>query len=197
VEPAVAEAMHRAVETFGRLNAKLIEIEVPPLEGQLDYGKLFNNVLLYEFNQILGDRYRSTPNARNLYGPIVQDNIAVGSRVARQDYEEIMQERSAVIAQVKSAFKRVDALLTPALPTVAPLLKASAQDYARGRQFTIPFSYTALPCLVVPCGFGPEGLPIGMQIVGDHFQEALLLRIGAAFEGATSFHKQHPPIYCT
>lgn len=197
VEPAVAEAMHRALETFGRLNAKLIEIEVPPLEGQLDYGKLFNNVLLYEFNQILGDRYRSTPNARNLYGPIVQDNIAVGSRVARQDYEEIMQERSAVIAQVKSAFKRVDALLTPALPTVAPLLKASAQDYARGRQFTIPFSYTALPCLVVPCGFGPEGLPIGMQIVGDHFQEALLLRIGAAFEGATSFHKQHPPIYCT
>jgi aspartyl-tRNA(Asn)/glutamyl-tRNA(Gln) amidotransferase subunit A len=46
-------------------------------------------------------------------------------------------------------------------------------------------------------GFGPEGLPIGIQIVGDHFQEALLLRIGAAFEGATSFHKQHPPIYCT
>src|SRR5262249_33562436 len=139
VEPAGAEAVHRAGETFGRLNVKGIEIEVPPLEGQLDYGKLFNNGLLDEVNQVLGQRYRSTPNAKDLYGPIVQDNIAVGSRVARQDYEKIMQERPAVIAQVKSVFNGVDALLTPALPTVAPLLKASAQDYARGRQFTIPF----------------------------------------------------------
>jgi aspartyl-tRNA(Asn)/glutamyl-tRNA(Gln) amidotransferase subunit A len=96
---------------------------------------------------------------------------------------------------VKSVFKHIDAMLTPALPTVAPLLKASAQDYGRGRQFTIPFSYTALPCLVIPCGFGAEGLPIGLQIVGDHFQEALLLRIGAAFESATDFHNRHPPIF--
>jgi aspartyl-tRNA(Asn)/glutamyl-tRNA(Gln) amidotransferase subunit A len=197
VDPAVAEAVHHAVETFGRLGAHVIEIEVPPLAGQLDYGTLFNNMLLYEFNQILGDRYRSTPNAKELYGPIVQNNIDVGSRVPRDAYERLVQERPGVIAQVKAAFKRVDAMLTPALPTVAPLLKASAQDYGRGRQFTIPFSYTALPCLVVPCGFSPDGLPIGLQIVGDHFQERQLLRIGAAFEAATSFHERHPPIFCS
>lgn len=197
IEPDVAQATHRAIEIFARLGARVIEIEVPPLEGQLDYGKLFNNVLLYEFNQILGERYRNAPNAKELYGPIVQDNIAVGSRVSREDYDKIIRERPAAIAQVKSAFKRVDAMLTPALPTVAPLLKASAQDYGRGRQFTIPFSYTALPCLVIPCGFGAEGLPIGLQIVGDHFQEALLLRIGAAFESATGFYDRHPPIFCS
>jgi aspartyl-tRNA(Asn)/glutamyl-tRNA(Gln) amidotransferase subunit A len=191
----VTQATHLAIEIFARLGARVIEIEVPPLEGQLDYGKLFNNVLLYEFNQILGERYRNTPNAKELYGPIVQDNIAVGSRVSREDYDQLIRERPAVIAQVKSVFKHIDAMLTPALPTVAPLLKASAQDYGRGRQFTIPFSYTALPCLVIPCGFGAEGLPIGLQIVSDHFQEALLLRIGAAFENATDFHNRHPPIF--
>ncbi len=197
IEPAVAAAVHQAVEMFSRLGAHVIEIEVPPLEGQLDYGTLFNNVLLYEFNQILGDQYRGTPNAKDLYGPIVQDNIAVGSRVPREAYEKIVQERPGVIAEVKRAFKRVDAMFTPALPTIAPLLKASAQDYGRGRQFTIPFSYTAVPCLVVPCGFSPEDLPIGLQIVADHFQEGLLLRIGAAFEAATSFHERHPPMFCS
>jgi aspartyl-tRNA(Asn)/glutamyl-tRNA(Gln) amidotransferase subunit A len=196
VEPAVSEAVHHAAETFARLGARVIEIDVPPLEGQLDYGKLFNNVLLYEFNQILGERYRSTSNAEALYGPIVRDNIAVGTRVPREEYEKLLRDRPRVIAEVKGAFKRVDALLTPALPTVAPLLKASSQDYARGRQFTIPFSYTAMPCLVVPCGFDLQGLPIGMQIVADHFQEALLLRIGRAFEAETSFHDRHPPIFC-
>jgi len=48
----------------------------------------------------------------------------------------------------------------------------------------------------VPGGFGSEGLPIGLLIIGNRFQEALILRIAAAFEAATDFHKQLPPIYC-
>jgi len=107
-----------------------------------------------------------------------------------------MKERPAIIAQVKKVFSEVDALLTPALPTTAPLLQTSALDCLRGRQFTIPFSYVALPCVVVQCGFDPAGLPIGLQIVGDHFQEAALLQIGYAFEQATDYHKKHPSIFC-
>jgi aspartyl-tRNA(Asn)/glutamyl-tRNA(Gln) amidotransferase subunit A len=85
--------------------------------------------------------------------------------------------------------------LMPALPTTAPLLKASAQDFGRGRQFTIPFSYAALPSAVVPCGFDPQGLPIGLQIVGNHFSEAALLRMAYAYEQATDFHTKHPPLF--
>ncbi|MCB1883326.1 MAG: amidase [Geminicoccaceae bacterium] len=196
VEPSVADAVKAAAETFARLGAEVSEIEIEPLEGRLDYGELFNKVLLFEFNQVLGERYRNTPNAAELYGPIVQKNIEVGSRVPREDYERLLKERPALTAEVKSAFREVDALLTPALPTVAPLLSASAKDYGRGRQFTIPFSYTALPSAVVPAGFSPEGLPIGLQIVGDHFQEAFLLQVAAAFEAATDFGQRQPPVHC-
>jgi aspartyl-tRNA(Asn)/glutamyl-tRNA(Gln) amidotransferase subunit A len=196
VEAPVADAVKKAADTFSSLGAKVVEVEIEPLEGKLDYNKLFTNILLYEFNQILGDKYRSTPNAEDLYGPIVTNNIAAGSKVSREDYEKTMSERPGIIAQVKKVFSEVDALLTPALPTTAPLLKASAQDYGRGRQFTIPFSYVALPSVVVPCGFDPGGLPIGLQIVGDHFQEAALLQMGYAFEQATDYHKKHPPIFC-
>lgn len=197
VENPVAEAVKKAVDKMASLGAKIVEVQIEPLEGKLDYNKLFTNILLYEFNQILGDKYRNTPNAEELYGPIVTNNIAAGSKVSREDYERTMNERPAVIAEVKRVFSKVDALLTPALPTTAPLLKASAQDYGRGRQFTIPFSYTAMPSVVVPCGFDPAGLPIGLQIVGDHFQEAALLQIGYAFEQATDFHKKHPPIFAS
>lgn len=195
VEAPVADAVERAADKFSNLGAKVVEVQIEPLEGKLDYNKLFTNILLYEFNQILGDKYRSTPNAEDLYGPIVTNNIAAGSKILREVYEKTMSERPGIIAQVKRVFSEVDALLTPALPTTAPLLKASAQDFGRGRQFTIPFSYVALPSVVVPCGFDPSGLPIGLQIVGDHFQEAALLQMGYAFEQATDYHKKHPPIF--
>lgn len=195
VDPPVAEAVKRAADKFANLGARIVEVEIEPLEGKLDYNTLFTNILLYEFNQILGDEYRNTPNAAELYGPIVTDNISAGSKVSREDYEKTMNERPSIIAQVKKVFGEADALLMPTLPTVAPLLKASTQDYGRGRQFTIPFSYVALPCAALPCGFDPAGLPIGLQIVGDHFQEAALLRVAYAFEQATGYHKKHPPIF--
>src|SRR3569623_729700 len=195
VATPVAAAVAKAAEKLKSLGAKIVEVEIKPLEGQLDYNKLFTNILLYEFNQILGEKYNSTPNAAELYGPIVTNNIAAGSKVTKEDYEKTMSERPAIIAEVKKVFDKVDALLTPALPPTAPLLKASAQDYGRGRQFTIPFSYTALPSAVVPCGFDRQGMPIGLQIVGDHFSEAALLRMAYAYEQATDFHKKHPPIF--
>jgi aspartyl-tRNA(Asn)/glutamyl-tRNA(Gln) amidotransferase subunit A len=197
VDAPVAEAVKRAADKLASLGATIVEVQVETLEGKLDYNKLFTNILLYEFNQILGEKYRSTPDAGELYGPIVANNIAEGSRVSREEYEKTMGERPGAIAQVKKVFSEVDALLTPALPVTAPLLQASTQDYLRGRQFTIPFSYAALPCLVVPCGFDPGGLPIGLQIVGDHFQEAMLLRAAYAFEQATGYHTKHPPIFAS
>ncbi|WP_299822807.1 amidase [uncultured Jannaschia sp.] len=196
IDPPVEAAIRAAADTFSDLGAEIVDIKVPPLEGQLDYAALFSEILLYEFNQILGDQFRSTPDAERLFGPIVTANLTDGAAVTQEQYEARIAERPSILAEVKSAFNSVDAFLTPSLPTTAPLLSAAAQDFGRGRQFTIPFSYTALPSVAVPCGFSPEGLPIGLQLVGDHFQEALLLRMASAFEAATMFHNRRPPIFC-
>ena len=107
-------------QALARLGAEIKEIRIEPLEGRLDYSKLFSEILLYEFNQILGDQYRSTTNAAELFGPIVTNNIDVGSKVTKEQYEGRIRERPAIIAEVKQAFRDVDALLTPALPTTAP-----------------------------------------------------------------------------
>jgi aspartyl-tRNA(Asn)/glutamyl-tRNA(Gln) amidotransferase subunit A len=61
-------------------------------------------------------------------------------------------------------------------------------------QFTGVPSLTGLPSLNVPCGFDHDGLPVGMQIIGRPFDEALLFRIGAAFQSATDFHTRAPSL---
>ena len=195
VDPDVAAAIQSAADTFASLGAEIIEIDIPLLSsGPLEYSALFN-ILLYEFNQILGDEYNAEAN-KNLFGPTVQGNIARGSEISAETYETAQRERPSQTAELKAAFNQVDALITPALPMVAPLLNAEGEIYARGRQFTLPFSFTALPSVTTPCGFSTDGLPIGMQIVGNHFEEALILKIAAAFESGTAFSKQRPPLYC-
>src|SRR5207247_4357709 len=74
VDEPVAKAVRDASQTLARLGAEIKEIRIEPLEGRLDYSKLFSEILLYEFNQILGDQYRSTQNATKLFGPIVSNN---------------------------------------------------------------------------------------------------------------------------
>ena len=55
-------------------------------------------------------------------------------------------------------------------------------------------SLTGLPALAVPCGFDPDGLPVGMQLIGKPFDEATLFRVGAAYQALTDFHHKAPPI---
>jgi len=195
VDADVAAAVQAATRTLEQLGATVVQVRIPMLAGPLEYSALFN-ILLYEFNRVLGDEYRATAN-KKLFGPIVQANIARGQTVSREFYEKALGERAQQRAAFREVFKQVDALITPTMPTVAPLLSASGDTYDRGRQFALPFSWVGVPSISVPCGFDAQGLPIGMQIVGDEMQEALLLRIAAAYEGATPFHGRRPPVHTT
>ncbi|MGH6765998.1 MAG: amidase family protein, partial [Bradyrhizobium sp.] len=71
----------------------------------------------------------------------------------------------------------------------APDAEAVIQRLTR---FTRPINYLGLPSLAIPSGFTRGGLPVGMQLIGGSFDEAMLLRIGAAFQRATDFHNRAP-----
>ena len=195
VDDDVARALEEASRTLTRLGATVVPVRIPMLAGALEYSSLFN-ILLYEFNQVLGTEYRATTN-KKLFGPIVQGNISRGEKVSREFYDKALAERAQQKAQFREVFKQVDALLTPTLPTVAPVLSASGDTYDRGRQFMLPFSWVGVPSISTPCGFDRTGLPIGMQIIGDEMRESLLLRIAAAYEGATAFQRRRPPLRMT
>jgi aspartyl-tRNA(Asn)/glutamyl-tRNA(Gln) amidotransferase subunit A len=195
VNGEVAQAVQIAIDQLEGLGAVIKRVHIPLLSGKIDF-RYPLTILLYEFNQILGDTYRAEPN-KNLFGPVVQANIAQGELITQETYDAAIARRPGEIAEIRQVFKEVDAFITPTHPFVAPLLTVNAEGDAGVRQFTVPISYTGFPAISIPCGFNSDGLPIGLQIVANDFQERLLFRIAAAFEEATGFHDQHPPLYCS
>jgi aspartyl-tRNA(Asn)/glutamyl-tRNA(Gln) amidotransferase subunit A len=195
VDPEVGRAVQAAVDQCGKLGAQIKTVKIPLLSGKIDF-RYPLTILLYEFNQIFGDTFRATADKQQ-FGPVVHANIAQGEKITRDAYEAAIKQRPAEIAEIREVFKDVDAFLTPTHPFVAPPLTVDAEANPGVRQFTVPVSFTGFPAISVPCGFNSTGLPIGLQIVTNDFQERLMFRIAAAYTQATEFHKQRPAIYAS
>jgi len=93
------------------------------------------------------------------------------------------------------AFENVDALLTPVSPTPAFRVGEKIDDPLAmylSDVYTVTANLAGIPALSVPCGFTPEGLPVGLQILGRHFQEGTLLKLAEAY--TNSFPVLAPPL---
>jgi Asp-tRNA(Asn)/Glu-tRNA(Gln) amidotransferase A subunit family amidase len=103
---------------------------------------------------------------------------------------------------VDEVLSRVDLLVAPTIPEPPPALaavKAGSPDEIvrrmnRFSRLTRPWNALGLPVLSVPCGFAPDGRPLGLQLVGRPFDEATVLRAGHAYEQAAGWWRQSPPL---
>ena len=193
VNPEVAQAVDKAIRVLQDRGAVIRNVRIPLLSGKIDF-RYPLTILLYEFNQILGDTYRAAPD-KSLFGPVVQANIAQGELISQATYEAAIARRPGEIDEIRDVFESVDAFITPTHAFVAPLLSVNAEGDPGVRQFTVPISYTGFPAVSVPCGFNSQGLPIGMQIVANDLQERLLFRIAASFEQVSHLDRASPPLY--
>ncbi len=136
------------------------------------------------------------------FGPEVKRRIILGTYVLSSGYYDAyygraQKVRTLIRQDFLDAFREVDALLTPTSPTVAfkkGEKTANPLEMYLADIFTISLNLAGLPGVSVPCGFSPEGLPIGLQIVGRPFQEAELLAIAHAYERAHDFNTKHPAL---
>jgi aspartyl-tRNA(Asn)/glutamyl-tRNA(Gln) amidotransferase subunit A len=134
------------------------------------------------------------------YGPQVLMRLQNGLAVPAISYLEAMRWRGPALAAHRAAVSGVDAVIAPVAPVAAPTIAESDVGNApdaeaviqRLTRFTRPINYLGLPSLAIPSGFTRGGLPVGMQLIGGSFDEAMLLRIGAAFQRATDFHNRAP-----
>jgi aspartyl-tRNA(Asn)/glutamyl-tRNA(Gln) amidotransferase subunit A len=177
-------AIAAAVERLRRRGVAIVDVHDPYLAGVDDAE--FLDVLLYEFNAAIGERYKATPNRENVYSPVVHANIARGAAVRHEAYEATMALRPQLLARAQSIFKRVDAILTPVTPTTAPKLLGEDEKFPVTRRFTLPTSFLELPSMAIPCGTDSAGLPVGMQIVGQTRGDQQLLSLSAWIERALS-----------
>jgi Asp-tRNA(Asn)/Glu-tRNA(Gln) amidotransferase A subunit family amidase len=101
-----------------------------------------------------------------------------------------------------TALEEVDILLTPTTPVTAvpfgqdTVRYGAVQEHVTAAMLrcTAPFNATHLPALSLPCGFNQAGHPIGLQLAGRAFDEAMILRVGHAYEQATGWHLRTPPL---
>jgi aspartyl-tRNA(Asn)/glutamyl-tRNA(Gln) amidotransferase subunit A len=137
------------------------------------------------------------------YSIAIRSVIEAGLFIPAAHYLQAVRLRAKLLEEFcREVFSKVDAVLLPATPMAAPLLRdcdpnsnyGAAQTMAQFPRFTRPFSYLGLPVLCVPGGFSKQGMPISFQLVGAPFEESLLLNIGHRYQQETNWHLCAPPL---
>ncbi len=134
------------------------------------------------------------------FGQEVKRRIILGTYVLSAGYydayyRKASQVRTLMRADFEEAFQKVDVILTPTAPTPAFRIGEKVGDPLQmylSDIHTIPVNLTGIPGISIPCGLSREGLPIGLQLMGRHFDEGRLLRVAYTFEQSTDFHLKRP-----
>ena len=111
-------------------------------------------------------------------------------------YLKAQKVRTLIRQEFSEVFQQVDALVTPTSPVVAFPLGEKTEDPVQMYLIdvcTLPVNIAGLPAISVPCGFS-QGLPVGMQLIGNHLSEETLLRIAHAYQQATRWHEATPEL---
>ncbi len=182
VEPQVAALVAAAAKRFADLGAHVEQID-PPGGDPAD---IFRALWWGGAGFIFGT---APPEKKALLDPGLVAIAEEGAAISTRDYIEANVARGAYASQMRVFMERYDLLLTPSLAVTAfDVGKISPYDDGRSwtswTPFSIPFNLTQQPAASVPCGRTREGLPVGLQIVGKHFDDWSVLQAARAYESA-------------
>jgi aspartyl-tRNA(Asn)/glutamyl-tRNA(Gln) amidotransferase subunit A len=135
------------------------------------------------------------------FGAEVKRRILVGTYVLSHGYYDAyylkaQQVRRLIAQDFARAYRDCDVIVGPTAPTAAFPIGAKTDDPVQmylNDIFTIAANLTGSPALSIPCGYTADGLPIGLQIQGNHFDEARILNVAHRFQQATDWHLRTPP----
>ena len=191
-------AIEHALTRLQELGAELVEVRMP--EETAHIGDAWFAICGREAWQAHAVNFEARPED---FGPFFRDFVAAGAAVSDEQYAGASQLRASFNQKFNSLLESVDAMVCPA-GGVTVSIDPSSQYGGREElealfaavqmQFTIPADFAGTPALTVPCGVSDAGVPFALQFMGRRLSEALLCRIGHAYEQVTSWHHAHPPI---
>jgi aspartyl-tRNA(Asn)/glutamyl-tRNA(Gln) amidotransferase subunit A len=194
LDPEVARILDETVAVLKREGVDIVQVELPDQRQLTAACQLVLAVEAAAFHK------RWLIERPQDYGSQVLMRLQNGLAIPGVTYLEAMRWRGPALSAHLAAVAGVDAVIAPVAPVAAPSIAESDVGNSpdaesviqRLTRFTRPINYLGLPSLSIPAGFTRGGLPVGMQLIGRSFDEAMLLRIGAAFQRATDFHKKLP-----
>ena len=128
---------------------------------------------------------------------IMLGTFALSSGYYDAYYKKAQQVRTLIKQDFEKAFEKIDVIATPTVPNTAFKIGEMIEDPLQmylSDILTIPVNLAGLPAISVPCGFSSEDMPIGLQIIGKHFDEENVLKTGYAYEQSTEWHKRRPAL---
>ena len=187
VEKEVLAAYDAAVSTLASLGARIERVQFPrPLSAYAGATGAIIGAEGYRFVGHLVDDDRIPTD------PHVRPRIQLGRNISARDYLLTLAQREEHVSEFAAAVGDVDAILTPTAQTAAiPIDRVDQTTTAA--HFTRPGNYLGLCGLAVPSGFSAEGMPLSLQILCHAGHEATALRIGWAYEQATTWKSRRPP----
>jgi aspartyl-tRNA(Asn)/glutamyl-tRNA(Gln) amidotransferase subunit A len=199
VDVEVQVAFDRAVGVFRGLGAKVV---VLPFPGAKRIRAVGEAIISHEFMEFHRPLYEKNPMA---YGE--ETRARIEARIGEENpdvYIRAQRERVLLRRAVLALFQKVDIILTPSLPCIAPLIdtkttRINGKEIPYSLTITQPFlthqNMTGFPALSVPMGFSNEGLPTSIQFIGPPWEEPQVLQAGHAFESATpELRSRRPPL---
>lgn len=196
-------AFAAALEVFGDLDVELVEAALP---RELPYGAMVRAIIAGEATSIFGDLIRSG-RIRELIDEHQWTALELAMELPASTYLDAMRARGLVQEAFVLLFGRVDVILGVGRPRGATRVDEPTSPRPFSAAYEAPpdarphnvglipaGNLAGLPAVAFPCGFGGDGLPLGLQVVGPAFSEHMLLDIAASFQAATDWHTRRPPV---
>ena len=211
MDPEVDRAVRSAVRTLEGLGAAVVDVTLPHTGYAvatyyiLATSEASSNLARYDGVKY-GYRASGAKDLLEMYtksrsqgfGPEVKRRIMLGTYALSAGYYDAyykkgQQARTLIKRDFEEAFRRADIIATPTAPTAAFKIGEKSSDPLQmylSDIFTISVNLAGIPGISIPCGFTAGGLPVGLQLLGRHFDEASILRAAYAYEQATDWHKK-------
>jgi aspartyl-tRNA(Asn)/glutamyl-tRNA(Gln) amidotransferase subunit A len=215
LDAGVNATLRAAIQQVEALGAEITEVSLPhtqyaiPVYYLILFAEASSNLAKYDGVRFglserdvdhLLDLYLKTREAG--FGAETKRRIMLGTFALSAGYYDAyylkaQKVRTLIRQDFQNAFETCDALITPVTPTTAFRIGEKINnplDMYLSDVHVVAVNLAGIPALTVPCGFS-NGLPVGMQIMGPHLSEELLLRIGHMYQSLTDWHTKHPPCW--
>jgi aspartyl-tRNA(Asn)/glutamyl-tRNA(Gln) amidotransferase subunit A len=186
LDPDVDMAVRRMAATAESLGARVIPVRVPDIEALNTVGRV---ILLAEASAVM-EKYIGN---RDQFGADVLSLLDQGRLLPATDYVNAQRLRRVMQREYAQLWSKIDCLFTPTTPMAAPRIGEKTVSLGEftddvrlaTTRFVRGINVLGLPAISMPCGADRRGLPLGLQIIGRPFDEALILQVAAALEDAT------------
>jgi len=189
----IVRVIEDACEVFIRLGADVRDVVCPSLD------QIARDAVKVCAVEAAVAHETTFPERSEEYGPVLSRLLESGRNLDGLTLTKVLRRRAEFSRQLVTLFREIDLLLMPAMNTASPTIAWLAERIDDPQErlarilFTAPFDMSGSPCLTLPGGTTSDGMPTGFQIIGRHWDEALLLRAGHAFQQEMQWHLRRPP----